>query len=289
MAKSFASPEAESRFFAAYDEVLAQWPVPVTSLDLVSQFGNTHVQACGPDDAPSLILLSGGGATSTVWFNNVKAFSRDHRVYAVDLLGDAGRGRPGGRRIDHPDVLMAWLDSVLDRLGLLGAALVGHSYGGQVALNYALHAPHRVRSLALLDPTACFAGMSPGYLLRAAPVLLRPSAGRMRSLIRWETRGDDVDPAWLRLVSLGRDSTAEFPKSKVIVHRPEPERLAASTVPTLLLLAERSRAHNIATVARDAHKLMPRLLIKTLAGVSHHGLPIVNADATNRAVLDFVG
>ena len=286
MVKSFATPEAETRFFAAYDEVLGQWPVPVESLDLVSQFGNTQVQACGSDDAPALVLLSGGGATSTVWFSNVEALSRDHRVYAIDLLGDVGRSVPRGRPVDRLDILMAWLDSVLDRLGLLGAALVGHSYGGQVALNYALHAPHRVRSLTLLDPTQCFAGLSPRYLFRAAPVVFRPSAGRMRSLIRWETRGDDVDPAWLRLVSLG---AADFPKSKVIVHRPEAERLGASTVPTLLLLAERSRAHNVDTVARNARKLMPRVLIKTLPGVSHHGLPIRNADDLNRAVLEFVG
>jgi pimeloyl-ACP methyl ester carboxylesterase len=286
VSKSFANPQAESRFFAAYDEVLAQWPGPLESLDLVSQFGTTRVQACGSDDAPAVVLLSGGGATSTVWFNNVEALSRDHRVYAVDLLGDAGHSIPGGRQIDRLDVLMAWLDSVLDRLGLLGAALVGHSYGGQVALNYALHAPQRVRSLTLLDPTQCFDGMSPGYLLRAVPVLLRPSAGRMRSLIRWETRGDDVDPAWFRLVSLG---AADFPKSKVVVHRPEAERLGASTVPTLLLLAEQSRAHDVDAVARSAQKLMPRIVIKTLPGVSHHGLPIKNAEVTNRAVLEFVG
>jgi pimeloyl-ACP methyl ester carboxylesterase len=283
--KSFSSPEAEAGFFAAYEDVLEQWPVPVESLDLVSQFGTTHVQACGSDDAPALVLLAGGGATSTVWFNNVEALSRDHRVYAVDLPGDAGRSVPRGRQIDRVDVLMAWLDSVLDRLGLLGAALVGHSYGGQVALNYALHSPHRVRSLTLLDPTQCFAGMSPGYLLRAVPVLLRPSAARMRSLIRWETRGDDVDAAWLRLVSLG---AADFPKSKVIVHRPEAERLSASTVPTLLLLAERSRAHDVAAVARNARKLMPRVVIKTLPGVSHHGLPIKDAEELNGAVLEFV-
>jgi pimeloyl-ACP methyl ester carboxylesterase len=274
----------QSQFFEAYDKVLGQWPVPVESLDLVSQFGTTRVQASGPDDAPSLILLSGGGATSTVWFDNVQALSRAHRVYAVDLLGDAGASVPGGRLIDRFDVLMAWLDSVLDRLGLLGAALIGHSYGGQLALNYALHAPHRVRSLALLDPTDCFAGFSSSYLLRAAPVLLRPSAGRMRSLIRWETRGAQLDPAWLRLVSLA----AEFPKSRVIARRPERERLAASTVPTLVLLAERSRAHDVAAVARQAGQLMPRALISTLSGVSHHGLPMINADATNRAVLEFV-
>lgn len=291
MVKSFAGPPGETPFFAAYDEVLAQWPAGVESRDLVSQFGSTRVQACGPDDAPSVILLSGAGATSTVWFNNVAALSREHRVYAVDLMGDAGRSVPGGRRIDRIDILMAWLDSVLDRLGLLGTALVGHSYGGQVALNYALHSPHRVRALALLDPTECFAGMSRGYLLRAAPVLVRPSARRRRSLIQWESGGLELDPAWLRLTGLAAEfpKPAKFPKPAVVVHRPDPDRLQTSTVPTRVLLAGRSKAHDVATVAAQARKLMPRAVISTLPESSHHSLPIVHADALNRALLEFIG
>ena len=285
MAKAFASSPAAERFFTAYDKVLEHWPVPVEPIDLVTPFGDTRVNACGPDDAPSVILLPGGGATSTVWFNNVAALSREHRVYAVDLLGDAGRSVSGGRPIAGPADQLAWLDSVLDRLGLLGTALVGHSYGGQVALNYALHAPHRVRSVALLDPTDCFAGFSRGYLLHAAPVLIRPSAGRMRALLRWETAGADLDPAWLTLAG---SAAADFPRAKVITRRPDPGRLATTTVPTLVLLAERSRAHDVAAVARNARRLMPRAVISTLPGVSHHGLPMLAADALNQQLLALV-
>jgi pimeloyl-ACP methyl ester carboxylesterase len=286
VARSFASPEIEARFAAAYDEVLAAWPVPVTAIDLASQFGHTRVQACGPEDAPSVILLSGGGATSTVWFNAVEALSRNHRVYAVDTMGDVGRSRPGGRPIAEVGDLMAWLDSILDRLGLLGAAVVGHSYGGQLALNYSLHAPQRVRAVVLLDPTNCFAGFSRGYLLHAIPVILRPSGRRMRSLIRWETAGAELDPRWLTLLELG---AGDFPKSRVIDHRPGRGELAASTVPTMVLLAELSRAHDVRRVAANAHASMPRAVIKTLAGVSHHAIPILGATEMTREVLTFVG
>ena len=279
------SQNAESRLLAAYDDVLAQWPVTGHSLDLDSQFGSTHVQVCGPEDAPSLILLSAGGATSTVWFNNVEALSRDHRVYALDTMGDVGFSIPGGRPIDRPDLQLAWMDSVLDSLGLLGASLIGHSYGAQIALSYALHAPHRVRSLVLLDPTGCFTGMSPDYLLHAAPVLIRPNAERLRSLIHWETRGAELNLAWLDLLGLG----AEIPKVRPIVQRPNPEKLGASTVPTLILLAELSRVLNIAKLARSARKMMPRAVIATVPGVSHHGMPMINANDVNRAILTFVG
>ena len=285
MARPLGNQDAELRLLAAYDAVLAQWPVTGQSLDLDSQFGITHLQASGPEDAPSMILLSGGGATSTVWFNNVEALSRDHRVYALDTMGDVGCSIPGGRPIDRPDLQLAWMDSVLDGLGLLGVCLVGHSYGAQIALSYALHAPHRVRSLVLLDPTGCFSGMSPGYLLRAAPVLIRPSAERLARLIHWETQGAELNPAWLELLGLG----AEIPKVRPIVQRPNREKLAASTVPTLILLAEHSRVLNIAKVARSAREMMPRAVIGTVPGVSHHGMPMLHAEELNRAVLTFVG
>jgi pimeloyl-ACP methyl ester carboxylesterase len=42
--------------------------------------------------------------------------------------------------------------ALLEQLGIERAHVVGHSYGGVVALQLALDAPHRVQSLALLEP-----------------------------------------------------------------------------------------------------------------------------------------
>lgn len=285
MIKRFGPPPVPRRFLAAYDRVLARWPLPVESIDLASEFGRTRVQVCGPDDAPPLVLLSAGGATSTVWFANVADLARDHRVHAVDTIGDVGRSRPDGRLITDRNELMIWLDGVLDGLGLLGAAVIGHSYGAWIALSYALHAPQRVRALALLDPTQCFAGLRTGYVLRAVPLFVHPTAGSMRRLLRWETAGRELDPDWLELVALG---AAGFPKPTVIGPRPEPERLAGCTVPTLVLLAEQSRTHDVAAVTQAARRVMPRALIATLPRVSHHELPMRRAAELDRQLLAFL-
>src|SRR4051812_9928478 len=146
-----------AEYFAAYDAVLAQWPVTIDTVDVSSPYGTTRVNVCGPRDGEPLILLSGGGATSTVWFANVGELSRAHRVYAVDVIGQAGRSVSNGRAVDDLTGFMDWLDRLLGELNLDRASLCGHSYGGWLALNYALHAPQRVRRLALLDPTDCFA------------------------------------------------------------------------------------------------------------------------------------
>src|SRR5690606_38926776 len=168
-----ARPEAQAsterrraEFLAVYDAVLARWPVDVQSVDVPSAYGTTRVQVCGPEDGPPLVLLHAGGATSTVWFANAADLARTHRVYALDQIGRPGHGIHDGRAISALDDLMAWLDAVFGGLGSGTAALCGHSYGGWLALSYALIAPPQVSALALLDPTGCFAGLALNYRLR---------------------------------------------------------------------------------------------------------------------------
>lgn len=89
-----------SSFRAAYDAVLGRWPGPVEAVDLATPYGVTRVNRCGPAAAPPLVLLPGGGSTSTVWGACVAAgAARAHRVHAVDLVGDPGPAfrRPTGR------------------------------------------------------------------------------------------------------------------------------------------------------------------------------------------------
>ncbi len=272
-------------FLAAYDAMLARWPVAVDTIDVPSVYGTTRVNACGPHEAPALVLLHSGGATSTVWFANVGELSRARRVYAVDLIGDPGRSVNDGQRLRTASDLMSWLDGVFDHLGLGQADLCGHSYGGWIALSYTLHAPQRVRRLALLDPTKCFAGLRPSYLLHAAPLLVRPSAARLRAFLAWETGGFPLDPGWLDVAALG----AEFPSSKVVMpRRPDPARLRASTVPTLVLLAGESRAHDIRRVETNARRMLPVLASAVLPGVSHHSTPTAHPGELNRRLLEFL-
>jgi pimeloyl-ACP methyl ester carboxylesterase len=87
------------------------------------------------------VLLHGGGATSTVWFSKVGELSRAHRVHAVDMIGGAGRSVHNGRPTRTLADLMDWLDALFDGLGIDSADLGRHSYGGWLALNYALRAP----------------------------------------------------------------------------------------------------------------------------------------------------
>ncbi len=284
--RTFRDSATAARYFAAYDAVLAGWPLPVEPVDVPSPYGTTRVTMCGPADGRPLVLLHGGGATSTQWFANVARLGAASRVYAIDMIGDAGRSVHDGRAMRTVADLLDWLERVLGRLGVERTNLCGHSYGAWLALTYAVHAPDRVRRLVLLDPSSCFAGLRLAYRLRAVPLFARPSAARVRAFVDWETGGTSPDPTWLELMAL----SGEFPRSPLVLpRRPAPDRLRAMGVPTLVLLAERSRCHDVDRVARNARRLVPRAATVTLPGASHHNVPMVGAERFNDEVVDFLG
>ncbi|CCK30597.1 carboxylesterase [Streptomyces davaonensis JCM 4913] len=259
----------EDAFLAAYDKVMAKWPADREAVTVPTPFGTAYVQVCGPSSGPPLLLLPGGGAAAASWYAQVGELARTRRVYAVDPPGVAGRGtvdRPPSTASD----LTAWLGAVLDGLGVRRVDLGGHSYGGWIALRFALDVPDRVRRLFLLDPTQCFAGYKAAYLMRALPMLLRPTPRRVRAFLEWETGGVPLDPDWLRL----QEAAAGFPSVKPVTGpRPSAAELRTLDVPVLLLLAGSSRTHDTYEAARRARAVLPHGDTEILPEISHHALP----------------
>ncbi|MFF7336840.1 alpha/beta fold hydrolase [Streptomyces sp. NPDC008163] len=283
------TPPAHTAFLTAYDDtVAATWPPGTTPTTVPTPYGTTHLNSYGPEDAPPVVLLPGGAATSTAWYAQAADLGRTRRVHAADLIGEPGRSTVGERPVRSVEDLCGWLDALLDGLGATGpVALAGHSYGGWIALHYALHAPERLRKLILLDPTGCFSGFRPGYLLHALPMLLRPNAARTRAFLAWETGGAALEPHWLRL----REATAGFPAARPVTGpRPKPEAVRALAVPTLILFAGDSRAHDADRAAVAAHRLLPGAETAVLPGVSHHALPLhaPTAPELNRRMDEFL-
>ncbi|MEJ8644644.1 alpha/beta hydrolase family protein [Streptomyces sp. MS1.HAVA.3] len=198
--------------------------------------------------------------------------------------GDPGLSVPDpdpGRAVRAAGDLVGWLDAVLDGLGLHGpVALGGHSYGAWIAAHYAARRPARLGRLVLLDPTQVFTGLRPGYVLRALPMLVRPTPRRIRSFLAWETRGAALDPAWLRL----QDETAGFPAVRPVTGpRPDLDGLGALPGPRVdILFAGHARCHDSGRAARAAREALPGARVGVMPGISHHALPFTAADEIAR-------
>jgi pimeloyl-ACP methyl ester carboxylesterase len=107
-----------------------------------------------PGPAPAVVLIHGLLSSGRQWrgtLSRLHATGR-HALLAPDLPG-FGRSsliRRPQRLPDYADALEAWAEA-----GALGrVAVVGHSFGGMVALDWAARYPGRVASLGLLAPAA---------------------------------------------------------------------------------------------------------------------------------------
>ncbi len=98
-----------------------------------------------------LLLLHGGMANSAMWMGDVAAWAAHFRVYAVDVIGEAGLSAPSRPPLAS-DAHALWLDDVMQALSLTRVSIVGVSLGGWLALDYATRRPERVESVAVLCP-----------------------------------------------------------------------------------------------------------------------------------------
>lgn len=108
--------------------------------------------------AAPVLLLHGLGLSHTTWEPVADRLLRTgHRVVRLDTRG---HGRSDAPASDYRlDDLVADVLAVMDALKIARAHLVGHSLGGTVALQVALHQPARVASLTLAG--ALVAGQAP--------------------------------------------------------------------------------------------------------------------------------
>jgi len=155
---------------------LKYWPAANQHLRIPTREGETFVIASGRETAPPVILLHGAAFNSTMWMGDIAEWSQHFRMYAVDIIGDAGLSAPS-RPSYGSDAHALWLDDVLRDLGVEKASFVGVSLGGWIALDYATRRAERVTSVVAIAPGGL---ASKNVLLWALPLLLLGKWGRKK-------------------------------------------------------------------------------------------------------------
>jgi len=113
---------------------------------------------------PVLLLIHGMGGTFENWQAVIEPLARHHTVVAPDLPGH-GTSAPGGGDYSL-GALAAGLRDLLIALGHERRALVGHSLGGGIAMQFAYHFPEITERLVLVSSGGLGPEVSP--VLRAA-------------------------------------------------------------------------------------------------------------------------
>jgi len=174
----FKTPAGERAVKEHCLEMLRRWP-STTQHRLGSREGETVVTEVGPRNGPAVLLLHGTASNSAMWSSNIEGWSRRLRLLAVDIIGDAGMSAASRPALDT-EAHALWLDDVLDGLALDTVAIVGISFGGWIALDYASRRPNRVERLVVINPGGV--GRPKNVLLWALPLLMLGRWGRRKMM-----------------------------------------------------------------------------------------------------------
>ena len=236
-----------------------------------------------------IVLLHCSSGSSGAWAPVMNHLGQDYSVLAPDLLG-YGRSAPWpGDAVLAPDAELGVVEALLDIAGR-PAHLVGHSYGGTVALNAARRFSRQVASLTLIEPVAF-------HLLRRAhePDGWREIAALAERHVALVGEGRDAaaaeafvaywtgPKAWQQMPDAARDSVvrsaAKVAAEWRLMFAAEDDRdaIAGLGAPTLLICGGRTRtpARRVVEVLRRA---LPRALYHEIADAGHMSLLTHSAD-----------
>ncbi len=97
---------------------------------------------------PALLLLHGLGCDSSTWLPVMDALAKDYTVVAPDFLGHGMSDKP---RADYsPGGYANGMRDLLTILSIDKVTVVGHSFGGGVAMQFAYQFPERTERLVLV-------------------------------------------------------------------------------------------------------------------------------------------
>jgi pimeloyl-ACP methyl ester carboxylesterase len=287
----FTSDLGEARVMRAYDAVMAAWPAAHDDLLVPTRYGLTHVIASGPANGRPLVLLHALMATATSWYRAVEWLAGDHRVYAVDVLGEPGKSRPT-RPMKSLDDFFDWFTQLIDALGIDDMAVVGNSFGGFTGATYAMRMPDRVRKLVLVAPAMTIHRIPAFYLNMLVPKAAYlffpwlPGQRRvMRRAIDWMLNGLPADPRWVplfyRVMLHGAMTNQLFPRLYTA------DELAHIQADVLLIVGTKERVYDPRAAIRSARRLMPRLEVD-LVPEAHHIAALAQPERVSRRILEFV-
>jgi pimeloyl-ACP methyl ester carboxylesterase len=257
----YKSVEARDSFWAVYNGILSTFPFEQRYVD--TAYGRTFVLQAGKRSHPPAVLLHGSCSNSVFMTPELMALSATHRVYAVDIIGEAGNS--DDHRPDlHSNAFALWLRDVFDALELNAAVLLGSSLGGWMSLKFATLFPERVSSLILISPGG-LSGQNEKTLEKAVAMIQDPDAVESPTVtesVMGASLPKEVEDFMNLILSVYTPITDILPVFS-------DELLKQLTMPVLFIGGENDAILDMAGAARRLAACLPQADIRLLKAAGH--------------------
>ena len=222
-----------------------------------------HLSMHGEGDA--IVLVPGINGSGELFYRQIPLLARSYRVATYSLRDNA----------ESLDTLADDLARVVDAAAPLErrAIIVGESFGGAVALTFALKHPERVAALVILNSFPYF---TPQFRLNLAIAGLTAvpwnTMPTVRRLTAWRLHSRHTNHAEMRhFVDLTARATRRgyISRLKLLRQYDVRERLRELTSPTLFLAAEEDHLVPSVIEAQYMATRVPSSVMRVLAGHGH--------------------
>jgi proline iminopeptidase len=152
----------------------------------------------GAADGPVLLVLHGGPGMPSYYLEDLAALADERQVVLFDQLGCGRSERPDDPALWTVRRAVAEVEAVRAALDAARVDIIGHSWGGFLALAYAAAHPGRVGALVLSSPLVSVAR----WVEDSATLVAQLPEPAQQAIRRCEADGSFDDPAYVAATDL---------------------------------------------------------------------------------------
>jgi 3-oxoadipate enol-lactonase len=244
-----------------------------------------HYRIEGPSGTTPLVFINSLGTDLRIWDDVASHLVSTRSIIRYDKPGHGLSDTPSGRYTihHHAETLL----ELLDNLNIVSGVIIGISMGGQIAQDFAIHHPDRVRGLVLCD-TAPKLGSSEAWNQRIEDIREKGMTGMaMPILDRWfaplYAQQRPTDYAGYRNMLVRMPNDGYISACEAIRDADMREQVPDIQIPALVICG----AEDAATppdVVQSLADALPRSRFEIIEGAGH--LPCIEQSAVMTSLID---
>jgi pimeloyl-ACP methyl ester carboxylesterase len=282
----FDSKRKKEIYIKSYDETLKLWDVPFEEIDLATDYGTAHIIISGPKTGEPLVLFHGTDASSTMWLPNIKAFSKEYRVYAIDFPLEAGKSVSNRAQLTNKQTVLFY-NQIFKHFEMKNINLAGISRGGWMAAYLAVQPNNNIKKIVLLSPAQTFGGIKNFWkVLTGINIKMFPSQKSTdRFFNAFSYYPDSISPVFKNQLYLAYKYGNSKPRLLNMLPFSKKE-LSSIKIPVLVLIGDHDIVNGEKILVK-AHKLIPNVETDVIQNAGHF-LTIDQYEIINKRVVDFL-
>ncbi|WP_264523186.1 alpha/beta fold hydrolase [Flavobacterium sp. N502536] len=282
----FKTKSEKQTYIDSYNQTLKLWGIPYTEENIQTAYGTAHVIVTGLKNGKDLVLLHGMDASSSMWYPNIKALSKKHRIYAIDFIIEPGKSTLTSKSLSSDEIALLY-NEIFNHYKLKNFDIIGASRGGWIATLLATQNNNSIDKIVLLSPAQTFKFIDKVRKTTSALMLkLFPNEKKFeKTLQTFSTHPEKISPVYKKQFYLAN----KYAKSNSSMFKMRPfsdAELQSITNPVLILIGDRDVINSEESLER-AKKFLIHSQTKTISDAGHF-LSIDQSKIVNNAMIDFL-